>query len=268
MDVANASPLTKTSTMTAPLSRSDFKLPKEYEEMYGEYDLSDPDIRQGVINDIEYQQAQAAQKVRDLSTTGKDRPLFEKIMAMRGEMMDVESSRQDIKKGLDTLDDLTEQQAARSIASILKDEPAFSKYLAESFRQGEGHYENKRDTIDFVKEIYSKAGSSSKDSIKLKGEPPYSLDRFGAEPIEEDDGELEYDQEESDGSYTITRTVSKKYNLLKNINYYIEETFEYQWEVDAIEGDDGEMIPDDGDIDYWNADTKATYRLVKKKNSK
>jgi hypothetical protein len=145
---------------------------------------------------------------------------------------------------------------------MLKDEPTFSKYLSQAFREGEGHGGNKIDTIEFVKEVVSKAGSSSKDIIELKGEPAFSLDRFGKKPIEEDDGELET-EEDGDG-FILRRTMKKRFDMLKNINYYIEETTEYRWDVDAID-DDGDKIPDDEDIDYHNAsETKTTYRLVKK----
>jgi len=263
MNAANASPLTKKPTGVSPLTP---KVPKEYEDLYGEYDYTDPVVREMVDAEIEYQSQQPAQRVRDLSS-GKDRPLFEKIMAMRGEMMGVETSRKDTLNRLESLYELTEQQASRSIASILKDEPTFSKYLSDAFREGEGHWGNKIDTIEFVKEVVSKAGSSSKDIIQLKGEPAFSLDRFGKKPIDEDDSELET-EEDGDG-YTIRRTTKKRFDMLKNINYFLEEITEYTWNVDKIEDEDGEFRPDDEDIDYNNAsETKTTYRLVKKNKSK
>ena len=44
----------------------------------------------------------------------------------------------------------------------------------------------------------------------------------------------------------------------------LEETIEYSWDVDTYIDEYGDEVADDEDLDYYSADTKTSYKLIRK----
>lgn len=220
------------------------------------------------------------EREKQIETSGAQIPedVLNKILGMRGEMRQADVKEKSIKEEnkliYKELEDVSKGkfsglQYNSFTDKFYEEDPILSEFVFDALREGRGHYSNEIETMDFTKEIYKKLASNyGKKEIKLEGEPAYTFDRFRLKPSSVDDEpnmHTEYKKDEDGDSYAhITNTESKTYTIFGKKPYELVETIEYSWDVDTYTDEYGDEVADDEDIGYENAETKVSYKLVRK----
>jgi hypothetical protein len=276
MNPTHSGPLTTKPPGLSPLTAKP-TLPKEYQELYGEYDYKDPDIRQAVDAEIEWQGQQAAQKVRDLSMTGKDRPIWEKIMAMRGEMMEAKSGVkfEEIRKQEDLINQL-EYMSSRFSSTYsgkysvdddeletLKDKGLDSVFQSAIADASKGYTDRTEEVIGDITTIYTaiKEGKK-KQEIKI-GKDIGMLVAFLDGEIEDEMVDDEREDIDDGKKYLLKNIFEGTSDILGDLPYKLKRRRTHTVQYDKELNDEGELdyVEDEDGEDYYPDDE---YFLVRK----
>lgn len=264
MNLANISPLTA-PPRPGPLTLTAEQYQSRVGSMLSRVDKMELMIR-GLIDEENKQEriSELGGRIYDIAVPGRGglpdaHPVFENIMKMRREMSEADYEIKSQKRQASNM----LQQLEILPLFALQDEPELTKYVSAAYDR---NYETVTD--DFVKDIYKKLSTSfGKKEIKLDADTGITFDTV-KEPdayYDEQDYDTEYKKDEEGISYAhITKTEKKVYDLFSNIPYKLEETIEYSWDVDTYTDEYGDEVADDEDLDYSSADTKTSYKLVRK----